>query len=384
MAAKKYLVKLTPHDKFFFGGERTFGQSNSSNYLVRSNDFPQQTAILGLIRYQLLRESNLFDKTENKILKSEKDNVSTLIGGASFDVNKAFEFGAIQSLSPLFILREQEGKPAYYFPANNEYQLNEKTEEREFLEIEKKGGTSDKVYTLSKYQAKYGLHPFYIQKENYDDFLKRDDIFVEHKQTGIRKNYDGKTENEAYYIQYFKKFKNSLKTQFSFAFILELDEHINPEKLNQPKVVLGGEQQTFKMECFENPPDLDEIIPDYQPSQQLNKVVLVSDAFVNEKVEIANKYDFAITDTVDFRFLKTTVETTENYADMDREGNENSKKVTKSEKFSLYRKGSVFYANDTTQIEAVFKNKEFSNFKNLGYNEIKVVPKKQNKNGNNK
>ena len=39
------------------------------------------------------------------------------------------------------------------------------------------------------------------------ELKKYSEVFVEHKQVGIRKNYEGATENEAYYIQFFYKFE---------------------------------------------------------------------------------------------------------------------------------------------------------------------------------
>ena len=74
MTTKKYIVKLTPHDKFFFGGEKNFGQKEKkdddtsiTNYFVKSNYFPQQTGVLGFVRHQLLLQCN-----DEKIFKDNK------------------------------------------------------------------------------------------------------------------------------------------------------------------------------------------------------------------------------------------------------------------------------------------------------------------------
>ena len=40
-------------DWFFFGGERTLDDGKSADYISHSNKFPQQSALLGMIRYQL-------------------------------------------------------------------------------------------------------------------------------------------------------------------------------------------------------------------------------------------------------------------------------------------------------------------------------------------
>lgn len=39
---KSYLVTLEPLGDYFFGGEVTFGDARTQNYLVRSNELPQQ------------------------------------------------------------------------------------------------------------------------------------------------------------------------------------------------------------------------------------------------------------------------------------------------------------------------------------------------------
>ena len=129
MGNKKYIVKLTPHDKFFFGGEKSFGQKEddkkqNTNYFVKSNYFPQQTGVLGFVRHQLLLQCN-----NDKIFKDnriqDKSKADQLIGKQSFRINEAFEFGAIQCISPVFICKN---KSNYYFPANKEYQYNKDTD----------------------------------------------------------------------------------------------------------------------------------------------------------------------------------------------------------------------------------------------------------------
>lgn len=49
-------------DWFFFGGERTLDDGKSADYISHSNKFPQQSALLGMIRYQLLKQHNLLSQ----------------------------------------------------------------------------------------------------------------------------------------------------------------------------------------------------------------------------------------------------------------------------------------------------------------------------------
>src|ERR1035437_5105326 len=104
MSMTKFLIRLKPLTPYFFGGENTFGDNNQS-YYVRSNYLPQQTTLLGFLRYELL--------LQNKLLGTdpEKKDWKSLIGKKSFQKeNGAYisEFGAIKKISPVFLSSEQE------------------------------------------------------------------------------------------------------------------------------------------------------------------------------------------------------------------------------------------------------------------------------------
>jgi hypothetical protein len=58
---KTMYLSLKPTGAFFFGGENTFESRGKVNYLVRSNPFPQQTGILGLLRHLLLDINGMLD-----------------------------------------------------------------------------------------------------------------------------------------------------------------------------------------------------------------------------------------------------------------------------------------------------------------------------------
>lgn len=365
----KYLVKLTPHEKFFFGGEQTFGErldkndDTETNYLVKSNYFPQQTSILGLMRFQLLVQagSKIFD---NGSIQNANE-ACILIGESSFKIENGFPIGKIHSISPVFICNTINNTTnKYLFPANKEFQkyikLNDDCTEEphdDFLELAK--GKNGAFY-LKNYDPKYPFDDFLIDKK-----LKRykyEEIFKEHKQVGIRKQYAGGTDDDAYYIQTFFKFKSKQiinESTYSFAFVVELEKNINFR--SQQVVNLGGEQQTFKMEVI---PDFEEdfnsLIPDYQPTPNYDKVVLVSDSYIKDD-KIFTKTLFSITDIVDFRFLNTETRTQKNYYN----------RPLKSKKFNLLKKGSVLYG-DITKISEHLDNDAFNK---LGYNIYKQIKK---------
>ena len=72
-----YRIELKPVETFFFGGEITFG--NFQNYLVKSNFFPQQTTLLGMVRKRLLDQYGLIDEN-GRILQIDK-NVDAATAG---------------------------------------------------------------------------------------------------------------------------------------------------------------------------------------------------------------------------------------------------------------------------------------------------------------
>lgn len=361
MATKKYLVKLIPHDKFFFGGEKTFGENNQANYYVVSKFFPQQTGVLGLIRHQLLLQCDDKDIFKNNKIVDNK-LAKKLIGEKSFSIGEGFRFGKIISLSPVFISDSNaiNTDDSYYFPANKEYHWHEKMDDncksqliREFLQI-----NLEPYPLLNGYDAKFGLPDLLMNKEG--KLIKYMDVFAKHKQVGIKKKYNGGTDDNAYYIQTFYKFKKG----FSFSFILELDA--DAKFKSQDITAFGAEQQAFKMHVadFEGDKDMKttleesflKLTPIYEKSTNSDKVVLVNDAYVSE--DIIQYCTFAITETIDFKFLKTEVSTPNHYS-----------KPNKSIKYNLYKKGSVFYGN-TDEIIKCLDNKQFNN---IGYNIYKVI-----------
>ena len=96
--SKQYLIKLKPIDKFFFGGEMTFSfdgdDSEYASYVIKSNYFPQQTSLLGMLRFLILRNSPYF---ENGHIKSGCiKHVEDLIGEKSFSIKEKRTYGVIE------------------------------------------------------------------------------------------------------------------------------------------------------------------------------------------------------------------------------------------------------------------------------------------------
>lgn len=72
-----YLIKLTPLEPYFFGGERnfSFGKSKKEtkpSYYIKSLEAPSQTTLLGALRYAVLAASNALITDYGDALQREK------------------------------------------------------------------------------------------------------------------------------------------------------------------------------------------------------------------------------------------------------------------------------------------------------------------------
>lgn len=191
----EYLIQLTPNDNFFFGTGKEFGTDNQ-NYFVVSGYFPQQTSLLGMLRYQLLCKADEKIFKNNKI--KDKTKASELIGKMSFTKGEKQNFGAIKSLSPVFLMKNEKK----VFPLNREYQKEDDWQMREI---------SADLSLLEDYEAKKGLPQLWSDGKN---IYTIEDIFEERTQIGIKKNYEGKSEENAFYQQTYRTLKDDFHSRF--------------------------------------------------------------------------------------------------------------------------------------------------------------------------
>jgi CRISPR-associated protein Cmr3 len=326
-----YQVKLTPLSSFFFGNE----QGETADYYLKGNNFPQQTALLGLIRHQLLIQNNLIG-SDQKI--TSNDNAKKLIGDSSFSFNEHNSFGVINSVSPCFILNLHGNKyqPTLPFFAAS---IGKAGENYFFPNFD------PKIYSSLNFISENG------------DQKSEDDFFYAEERPGIDKPYDGITKEKAYFKQVWVK----LKKGYSFGFYVTIDKTRYPEGVNftDAFVTFGKESMPFKMEVAE------QAITIQQSDRDTNAVVLLSDTYIGD-ADIISKCELAVTDTVSFRNIlnKTSQDKKDYFNKIPREGN--------SIRLQLLKKGSLLFStNKLTEIsEAIDKH---TNFKTIGYNHYKQI-----------
>lgn len=354
----KYLIKLKPYDKFFFGTGKEFGEDNQ-NYFIVSSYFPQQTTLLGMLRYQMLRQAGDEVFSDDKIQSPQK--ATELIGKHSFNADEMNDFGKIESISPVFLIQNGEEK---IYPCSREYQKNSSSNSIAYIagEFEMNG---DQV-VVKKYNPKMGLDDLFL---NGDDYLSYDDVFIPTTQVGIRKKYEGGTDESAFYMQTFYRFAaseqcNDPMFEFAFYATLQDDTQITSESL----VYMGGERQPFQM-TVENVTEGYSCNREYLPTNGFHKIILLSDAY--HEGNLSKQCDFAITGLRNFSCLKTRVGI-KKYHNV---GKNKRSEIKKSDQVQLYTRGSVFYFADDEKLKQFAETLKKSPFYQIGYNYFKTINK---------
>ena len=197
-----YLITLTPVGRFFFGGDMTFSVKDNkehnekySSYIIESNPFPQQTSLLGMLRFLILsNDSEAFDmdKQEIKAVAKERENqelsyVEKLIGATSFvltENNAEQNFGKIRNLSSCILQMSQDGsnwENLLPTPPVFEKSVNFATATEASL-----NGKTILLPTINNYDAKEWYEALFSSSDNSIQ-LKSSDIFCKDQRIGIEK-----------------------------------------------------------------------------------------------------------------------------------------------------------------------------------------------------
>ena len=353
----KYQITLTPIDKFFFGGDMSFavkGQGETFenqfvSYIIQSSIFPQQTSLLGMLRFLILRNAGEGVFKDGHIV--DKSKAKKLIGERSFMVNNNNDFKSIKSLSHVRVRRSANGQTSdlEFAPLFRELNFN---------------GASVGSYNLNDicipllskddYNAKKGLDIMLTDGVNK---FHLEDIFVKDRRVGINRDIKtGIVDDGALFKQISYRFNNK-EVNYSFVFDAEVDDTVPFESYSGQVVSIGGDNSQFVISIFKNR-NVNENLKPFS-----NAVWILSPTFLNRDEAKAAK--FAVTRLMTFRFLKSEMDKVNSY-------NVLSKELTRSERYELYAPGSVFYFEDEHQKQDFIKTIESKkDFRLIGYNEYK-------------
>lgn len=357
-----YVITLTPVDKFFFGGDMTFQVGNNEkdefnkkykSYIIQSSMFPQQTSLLGMMRFLILRNAGENVFKDGHIVEKDKSTAKELIGAQSFSVNENHvenDFGNIKSLSHVRVRRivgdsyaDLEFKPLFR-------DLDLKTVLVE-TGIHNFGEVCLPMIDKDEYNAKNGLCS--CLSDGTKDY-SLEEIFKEDRRIGIdRIIKTGKTEKDSLFKQISYRF--SKDAQYCFAFDVEVDDRIPLESYSGQLVTVGGDNSQFVIGISKKPRE-------NQSLQYKHAICLLSPTYLTRKE--AKTADFAITKLLPFRFLESKMDEVKSYHIL-------SKNLNRSKKYELYAPGSVFYFkedDDKLKFAALIKSKK--EFRQIGYNEF--------------
>ena len=321
-----YKVTLEPLDWFFFGGESTFDNSVKQSYIAHSNMFPQQTALLGMLRYQLLKQEGLLS---GKGRTPDMDKVNALIGPESFTIdNNSQSFGHIKGLSPVFIEKEftrviKQGKnleskrefQSYHpVPLTDGYKISFDRNVRVFIHGQEKHSLINDNDSFDEKQYRN----FMVFHEKNGCNLNAWEIFETRMQIGITKNTDvleGEDDEKGRFFKHeMVRFRNDKenKVVFRFAFYAMLDNELQGDF-----VYLGAERSCFKMKAdvvVKDVPDspisskqLHELFKNNHPSEEVpGRIELLSATFVEDMDKLNSLCDFHWSFLTPFRNIVQT------------------------------------------------------------------------------
>jgi len=392
---KTYKIDLRPLDVFFFGGEQHFGEGDDANYFVRSNYFPQQSGILGMLRHQLLIQNECIP-----IPSSDPKKVLGLIGDESYNIlGSAKTFGAVHKISPLFLSSGDE----LLFPEASEFYIKKKDDFVELLRFNPKVFTDANQTMIypdlaktsiisagSNYLGKYerpemlvslaGKQYCYNKDKGFEKKgnLPANGVFIETGKPGIQKSARKQKgqKDQGFYKQYSWSFPEGV----CFTFFAEIDRDV-AKNFESGRIMLGGEKSAFHMVVNEytgSASPFDEGSAFYsglyeRPHKEFNKIVCLSDCIVSD--ELSAKVAFMSNTMIDFRNSRSKIKHTTNYNRMTSASKWNTyESPTRSEKYQLLKRGSVLWVDDT-HLKSVqdLLNKEHHRV--IGYNYFKTIQK---------
>ena len=359
----KYQITLTPVDKFFFGGDMTFQVGTDENsefnsqyksYIIQSSMFPQQTSLLGMLRFLILRNAGEDVFKDGKIVNKTKAN--EIIGGRSFMVNYNNDFKSIKNLHHVRIRKttNNQSSDVEFAPLFKELHFDQS-----YIGSYNLHDICIPALTKKEYDAKNGLE---VVLTNGKETLKLEDVFVTDRRVGINRDIKtGIVDDGALFKQIFYRFNNK-EANYCFVFDAEIDDCIPFESYNGQVVSVGGDNSQFVIGISKEIKTNNDLKP-YD-----NKAVwLLSPTFLTRAE--AQTAKFSVTRLMPFRFL---TDRDDNRDDDNRSFHILNSKLKRSERYELYSPGSVFYFDDETQkqnfIKAIEAKKEF---RQIGYNEYK-------------
>ncbi len=318
----RYRVELIPQSDFFFGGEQTFAKDDtrkeSSRYSATSTYFPQQSAVLGMLRKTLLIQNGNMtmhikgewvDSRGGKGGNDRNYHEATRIAGEkAFSYESDNDFGIIEAISPLFITHNSI---AYTINAQDAAYDAKRINATMHL-----GNRRQKAIYFEGYDPKKETAERLIGEDNSQ--LGLDALFQKVQSVGIKKTQNREEQEDSF----FQKTSFKLKEKSSFTFFLTLSEKLS---WSDAFVTLGADQSAFILKLSQTEESFEKTFSHLFTQKELDRVVLHSETLLTQ--EAYNDALFVFAKRESYRQLKN------------RQGK-------KSKRYYLLQRGSVIYTED--------------------------------------
>ena len=344
----RYLVKMTPLNSYAFGTDMKFNfpgdeKTGKESYIVVSKLLPEQTTILGMIRYMLLDHYKVL-QTDGKYDEQQKKRVEELIGKESFSFKKKEQtFGKIESVSPVFIVRNNDNKIFIKNPFHNIAESGK----HHFAKMEK-----EKLFTsygeINLPSESISIEHTYVNVNLEEEYIEESKLFQREYQVGIKKN---KKKDETEEDSFFKQEFITLLEGYSFGVYVECDEL--PKKSVQ---YMGQKKSAFLIEAILQETDggskLEDLVKERFCKETDSWFYALSDLYLENYSEGFGT--FSVVEKKSLRNLETDYQT--------------GKLKTKRTKvqYNLISSGSVFFENNPLDC----KNNEEDHKYKMGYNHV--------------
>lgn len=379
MSAYNTSITLTPLGRFFFGGENFAARGEKAFYLQHSADFPQQTTLLGLIRFQLLQQNQALTWDTNQQRISHAKSAALLIGSESFHPSPSDgirTFGNLEGISPIFLV---DGKGQRYLPYPRIRQWGE--QDVEFVEAQLKIGIAgsrllapEKAQSLLAavipYDPKLGIEWGFKAIDD-EDWLPYSSVYESmDAQVGINKSHTlphRREEEQAEQEGFFKMTYQRLKPGFGFGALLRLTD---PQQLTGEQMVFfGKERSPFSMEVHHlNTPEKWPAPPHLLAGQ---KIWLAAPARVDAKY-LPEACEAVLGRQTSFRCMVTEVQEDYNYFGNPRiSGRTKQPKISK--RYNLLDRGTLLWIREKASENALQNLRDSFNdpaFYSIGYNHL--------------
>ena len=320
-------IILEPLEAFFFGGEHTFGKlgdEENGSYIAQSERFPTQTALLGMLRKEMLLHAGLLTRKIRGewVDKSHRDKAIDLVGIGKPDLaaGKVPDLGKIERIGPVHLIKDQ----TLWLPKVHTYGLK--------LHIKDSTSPLLKGYKPKDHHLFDWLFPL-----PQGDPVKLENIFETVESVGNQKKGDDDA--------FFKKRAYRLTEGFAFAFDATLDFYLKPSIVS-----LGADGSRFKMRVEPDPEPL-------RVSTEPGTTVLLSDTLLDRPLN--ELCAFAITEERRVKSLTGKKSVREKI----RTQHPERYRFQKSPTAYFYRQGTIVYHPNENFYQAIQ-----SDLQSIGYN----------------